>query len=285
MNDYTATDKNKVANVPVNTTSELAGKLAIDQGSANAGKVPVGDVNGNLVMSDPPGVIDIFTSEGYTSDNGATITVTLDKPVTVTAGVRLRIKFLTAVSRTAATNLSVNGSASAIQIGNTAIGASPNNLVIAAGQWRVFERVGTTWQLMLGMPLETNRQGEIAPNDRIWRALWTGTQSATGQVTIANIFTTIDNPTEIMVAVASTLNRGITTSILPLFIKNTSGNRVRFLTPSTTTGNTGSSANAISMSSDDGTTNSYSISVRFNTETQAEVINRSNTNLVGIYVR
>jgi len=123
---------------------------------------------------------------------------------------------------------------------------------------------------------------------RKWRALYQTARTATGAFTISNIFTTVPDATEIMVVGGNTsVQPGMISVILPLYCLGTNGSNMQLLNPSTAAVVSAASYNTVKLISDDGNSNSYWLTLRFNTNTQATIasIGGSGTTLFGIYVR
>ncbi|MCL2607599.1 MAG: hypothetical protein FWD92_03475 [Methanomassiliicoccaceae archaeon] len=114
------------------------------------------NAQGDVILGENRAVL--YAAEG-TSSSTATPLATGIAGITVAAGARIRVRFTAAVNRTAGTTLTVNGASSTIQINGAAISAT-NPLVIPAGESRVFERVGTVWNMVSSLPLWTNIEGE-----------------------------------------------------------------------------------------------------------------------------
>ena len=131
-------------------------------------------------------------------------------------------------------------------------------------------------------------QGNVQVKEKLWRALWTGSRTTTGTFTIQDIFTTVPNATKLMfLAGNGGSNNGMVSTLVPLYILNEAGIRDRYIRPSTSDLLGGVGANKFNVVVNDGTSNSYMVVIRFNTNTQVNAITISGTGstLYGIYVR
>jgi len=226
INDYTTSEKNKVANVPANVNTELT---------------------------------NINTELG-------------NKLQKITSGSQKRAYIVDASNNQAMQQIATAATAGAIveriTSGNITVPATPNTNTSAASKQYVD---------MYAVP-------------RDWKALWTGSATAIGKVTLTNdLMTALTNPKEVMIlaATSSTVaNRvSVMTLIIPIYILNTGGTRVQYLNPGPTSTATGLSANSFCLVSEDGNTGVFQMVVRFNTTKEIEIVYRQNTNLLGVYVR
>ena len=104
--------------------------------------------------------LNLYDAECTTNSTGSTID-TGTTGASPAAGMRIRVRFVNNVNRTATTSLTVNGASAVIWKNGSAISPS-NPLSIDAGQYRVFEYNGTQWELkLLGLALWTDDGGRV----------------------------------------------------------------------------------------------------------------------------
>ena len=188
-NDYASADKTKLngiaANAQVNVIEgALLGNIDVQISSNKKLVLPAvvqqtgqsaAEIMSQKAVTDEVnkkfGVSDFYKID-VTSTSTNTTPLTTGITVTPTAGTYIRVKFTNAISRSAATNLTVNGINYAILVNGVSVGASPNNLVIPAGENRVFRYNGAQFELINGMMLGMDIQGNVKLSG--YRTLWAG---------------------------------------------------------------------------------------------------------------
>ena len=152
----------------------------VNTSAANAGTIVERIADGQITVPASPSAATDATSKQYvdqhsglftgvgvsTSVAGANPLLTGITAANIAEGARIRVRFPNGVSnRTGATNLTVNGTPSAIWVNGAAI-SSTNPFTIPAGQSRVFTRLGSAWNMLTdGVPLWTDVQGNVVPGN------------------------------------------------------------------------------------------------------------------------
>ena len=197
-NDYASSDKIKLngieANAQVNITEgALLGNVDVQIDSNKKLILPAvlqqtgqsaTDVMSQKAVTDEVdkkfGASDLYNAEGKsTATSGTTIATTDMILPSIAVGTTIRVKFTNGYAkRTSGTNITVNVNGTntnyAIWVNGAAIASTNPMEAIQAGERRVFRYNGTKFELVFGVPLWTDIQGNIAVGSG-WRTVWTGT--------------------------------------------------------------------------------------------------------------